>query len=189
MKISHPLVIFAGGKSSRMGRDKALLPFGSSPTLTEFQLEKFAPFFEHIYVGCKDKNKFDFKANFIEDLEIYEDSAPYVGLISAFEQLQSDTICVISVDAPFFNAEHFKKLLKENNQKYNALVAQSPTGIQPLCAVYKKSTLPYLLQLTNEKRYPFKYLYEKISVKFIPFEDEKIFTNLNTPHEYEKAML
>ncbi len=178
------LVIFAGGKSSRMGEDKALLPFGGFETLTQFQLAKFQPYFKDVYVGCKDKNKFNFEANFIEDLKEYEDSAPHVGLISAFEKLEVDEVAVLSVDTPFFDVEHFEKLYEHYN---SSVVAKSPHGYQPLCAIYKREILPMLKELTSQKKYRFSELFEKIDVKFVEFDDEKVFTNLNTPEEYEKV--
>ncbi len=188
MKISHPLVIFAGGKSSRMGRDKALLPFKNHPTLTEFQIAKFTPYFENIYIGCKNRSKFNFEANFIEDLPSYEDSAPHIGLISAFEQLKTETICVLSVDVPFFDATHFQTLLAHNQKETDAIIAKSPNGTQPLCAIYKRSILPVLKELAQKKKYRFSYLFEKINTTYVPFEEEQIFTNLNTPEEYAKVM-
>ena len=180
-------VIFAGGKSSRMGVDKALLPFGSCPTLTEFQLNKFSPYFKSIYISCKNRDKFNFEANFIEDLNKFEDFAPYVGLISVFEKIGSEKIFVLSVDVPFFDIKHFKKLYN-SLEDHEAVIAKSPNGTQPLCAIYTKKILPILKKLANQKRYRFAYLFEKIDVKFVEFEDEKIFTNLNTPQEYEKAI-
>ena len=51
--IDTPLVIVAGGKSSRMGRDKALLPFGGYSSLAQFQYQKFLPIFEKVYISCK----------------------------------------------------------------------------------------------------------------------------------------
>ena len=189
MKIPHPLIIFAGGKSSRMGRDKALLPFDSYPTLTEYQLARFNPYFENIYVSCKDKKKFDFHAKFIEDLDTYEDSAPYIGLISAFEQLDANTICVLSVDVPFFEAKHFQTLLNHDSENSDAIVARSPQGTQPLCAVYKRSILPSLKILTETKMYRFSHLFEKSRITYVDFQDEAIFANLNTPDDYQKAVL
>ncbi len=169
-----------------MGRDKALLPFDQFDTLTEFQLAKFTPHFKNIYIGCKSKTKFDFKANFLEDLPQFEDSAPHIGLISAFEALKTDVIFVVSVDAPYFNSEHFEKLY-QNLDTYDGVVAQSPNGNQPLCALYRKSILPHLKILVKEKKYRFAHLFEKITVNFVVFEDENIFTNLNTPEDYEKV--
>ena len=183
-----PCVIFAGGKSRRMGRDKALLPFGKFETLTQFQLAKFQPLFQKVYIGCKSKTKFNFEANFIEDLKEYEDAAPHVGLISAFETLKTDKIFVLSVDVPFFDITHFEKLYA-HLYDHEAVVAKSPKGKQPLCAIYKSSILPHLKELIHEKRYRFAHLFEKLDIKFVTFDDEKIFANLNTPEDYKKAML
>ena len=172
-----------------MGRDKALLPFGVHPTLTEYQLDRFQSSFETIYVSCKDKKKFDFPAKFIEDLDTYKDAAPYIGLISVFEQLDADTICVLSVDVPFFEAKHFQTLLENDSENSDAIVAKSPQGTQPLCAVYKRSILPSLKALTEAKKYRFSHLFEKSHITYVDFPDEAIFTNLNTPDDYQKAVL
>ncbi len=121
-------------------------------------------------------------------MQEFEDSAPHVGLISAFEKLDADAIFVLSVDAPFFNIEHFEKLYQQMDT-HDAIVAKSPNGEQPLCAIYKKTILPHLKKLTKEKKYRFAHLFEKISVYFVEFEDEKVFTNLNTPLDYKKAQI
>jgi len=62
-----PCVIFAGGKSSRMGENKALLPFAGFETLTEYQYTRLSKIFSSVYISCKDKSIFSFDANFIED--------------------------------------------------------------------------------------------------------------------------
>ena len=46
-------VIFAGGKSSRMGRNKALLPFGGSPTMARYQFERLSPLFTRTFLSVK----------------------------------------------------------------------------------------------------------------------------------------
>ena len=53
-----PCVIFAGGKSSRMGRDKALLPFGGEPTLAAYQFTRLSPLFPATYLSAKTAEKF-----------------------------------------------------------------------------------------------------------------------------------
>jgi len=183
-----PCIIFAGGKSSRMGEDKALLPFGDFPTLTEFQLHKFQPHFKNVYISCKDKNKFDFQANFLEDNPLYDVSAPFIALISIFETLQCDEIFVLSVDTPFFETENFEKLLSHNSKESSIIVSKSSSGQQPLCAIYKKEVLPIMIDLMAEKRYRFSSLFDKISTKFVAFSDDTIFTNLNFPEDYKTAL-
>jgi molybdopterin-guanine dinucleotide biosynthesis protein A len=128
MKYNIPLVIFAGGKSSRMGQDKALLPFGGYNTLSEFQQVRLSKLFKKVYISAKE-NKFDF------------DNSPLVGIISIFETLKVDKVFILSVDAPFVNKEVIDKLINSNN-RFDAVVAKSKSGVQPLCGVYKRSVLP-----------------------------------------------
>jgi len=64
---SRNAIIFAGGKSSRMGRDKALLPFGEYSTLCEYQYQRLAKIFETVHISTKEA-KFDFDAPLIYDL-------------------------------------------------------------------------------------------------------------------------
>jgi len=186
-KTDIPLIIFAGGKSSRMGEDKSLLPFASYPTLTEYQIDRFKPYFKNIYISCKDKTKFDFHANFIEDI-IKDESSPFIGLISAFEKLNSEYIFVLSVDTPFFTYDDFLKLKVNTNNNYQAVVATTQKSYQPLCSIYKRDILKDLYKLHDEKSYKFSFLYDKIRVKFVEFTDEKSFDNLNFPKDYQIAL-
>ncbi|HGZ69822.1 MAG TPA: molybdenum cofactor guanylyltransferase, partial [Nitratifractor sp.] len=75
-------VILAGGKSSRMGSDKALLPFGGYPTLAEYQYRRLSILFENVYISTKE-DKFDFEAPLILDKE--KSSSPLLAAASIFE--------------------------------------------------------------------------------------------------------
>lgn len=57
-----PCVILCGGKSSRMGEDKALLPFASSNSLTQYQYDRLESYFKNIYISSK-IDKFSFLKN------------------------------------------------------------------------------------------------------------------------------
>ena len=84
--IPLPCVIIAGGKSSRMGRDKALLPFGGFETLTEYQIHRLTPLFQSLHVSTRTKDKFGFEASFIEDITTYEAQSPLIALLSIFQK-------------------------------------------------------------------------------------------------------
>ena len=93
MKRSINAVIVAGGKSSRMGQDKSLLPFGTYRTLAEYQHVKLSKLFNKVYISTKE-DKFDFECLVVKD--IFQVSSPLVGLISIFETLQTDEVFIIS---------------------------------------------------------------------------------------------
>lgn len=85
--IPLPCIIIAGGKSSRMGSDKALLPFGGFETLTQYQIHRLSPLFQSLHVSTRSKNKFDFEASFIEDIATYEAQSPLVALLTIFQKI------------------------------------------------------------------------------------------------------
>ncbi len=184
MKYNIPLIIFAGGKSSRMGQDKALLPFAGYNTLSQFQQVRLSKLFKKVYISAKE-NKFDFDVNIIEDK--YKDNSPLVGIISIFETLKVDRVFILSVDAPFVNKEVIDKLINSNN-RFDAVVAKSKSGVQPLCGVYKRSILPIAQEHLKNKNHRLTSLLKKVDTQFVPFEEDDLFLNLNHPHEYEKAL-
>ena len=111
--LSLPLVIIAGGKSSRMGSDKSLLPFGAFPTLTQYQLSRFKHHFSSLHVSCKTKDKFDFEASFIEDNPLYPESSPLVALGSILEHFDA----MLKFHGPH-GAIMFRKLLHSYSKGY-----------------------------------------------------------------------
>jgi molybdopterin-guanine dinucleotide biosynthesis protein A len=183
IKYNIPLIIFAGGKSSRMGQDKALLPFGGYDTLSQFQQERLSKLFKKVYISAKE-NKFDFEGTVIEDR--YKESSPLVGIASVFETLKVDKVFILSVDAPFVSKEVIDKLMSENN-RFDVVIAKSKHGAEPLCGVYKRSVLPIAQANLKAGNHRLQSLLKKVETQFVPFEDYDLFLNLNHPHEYENA--
>jgi molybdopterin-guanine dinucleotide biosynthesis protein A len=179
-----PAVIFAGGKSSRMGRDKALLPFGTEATLSQFQYKRLSQLFEHVYLSAK-TDKFNFECKVIEDR--YPESSPLVGICSIFEELCDDAVFILSVDAPLVDETIIDTLVKvyQEDPQYDAIIAQSPVGIQPLCGIYSRSVLHLAKTYRAQNNHRLSALLKEAKTKFIPFLNEKSFTNLNTPQEYQ----
>jgi len=116
-KFSIPCIILAGGKSSRMGVDKSLLPFGEFSTLTEFQYEKLKQIFQTVYISTKNKKKFNFQADFIEDEFSSNIFAPTIAIKTIFQKLKDiDEFFLIAVDTPFLTFNSIKKLIDFNNR-------------------------------------------------------------------------
>jgi molybdopterin-guanine dinucleotide biosynthesis protein A len=181
-----PCVIFAGGKSSRMKRDKSLLPFAQYSTLTEYQYSRLSQLFSHVYISCKSKNKFNFQANFIEDVE--DDYAPTSGFIASLQTLQSEKIFVISVDTPFISQSEIANILEHDDDTLDATIARLNGKIQPLCGVYHQSLKEKFLQMSKKSEHKLGFLLQKVKTNYVDFSDEENFLNLNHPHEYEIAL-
>ena len=182
-----PCVIFAGGKSSRMGEDKALLPFGAHATLSEYQLHKLSKIFSHVFISCKNSNKFDFDASYIEDT-VTKSYAPTAAFLAIFEQLQCERFFAISVDAPFIGETIIQKLIKEDKEEFDATIAKSPNGIEPLCGIYHKSLYPYFQKMQENNEHRLTQLLLQRNTHFISFDEQEAFLNLNRPNDYKKAL-
>jgi molybdopterin-guanine dinucleotide biosynthesis protein A len=179
------LIIMAGGKSSRMKRDKALLPFGGYTSLAEYQYERFKASFSNVYISAKE-NKFDFSVDIIEDC--YADSSPLVSLISIFETLTDiDEVVVLSVDSPFVTEEHFKTLCHRAEKESDIIVVESPNGLEPLCAIYRQRIVSIAKEMLQTNQHRLKSLFERVKTQKVLFLDEKPFMNLNYPLDYELA--
>jgi molybdopterin-guanine dinucleotide biosynthesis protein A len=185
MKYTMPAIIFAGGKSSRMGKDKALLPFAEYNTLSEFQYNKLSSLFEKVYISSKEE-KFDFAATVITDR--YDESSPLVGIISLFDTLDADELFILSVDAPFVDEKIIEVLFKHADEKADAVIAQSPSGVQPLCGIYRRSILPLAKKYLTEENHRLNDLLGEAHTQFVRFDDDIPFINLNHPQEYEDAL-
>ncbi len=184
MKHTIPAIIFAGGKSSRMGQDKALLPFANCNTLSEFQYKRLSVLFDKVYISSKEE-KFDFDVTIITDQ--YEESSPLVGIISVFETLKENEVFILSVDAPFVSVEIIGTLLNQGKE-CDAVIAESSSGVQPLCGLYRRSLLPLAKRHLEEGNHRLNALLKKANTQFITFKEDEAFTNLNHPHEYENAL-
>ncbi len=188
MIIPLPCVIIAGGKSSRMGSDKALLPFGGFKTLTEYQIQSHTSEFQSLYVSCKDRSKFDFDARFIEDVRTFDTYSPLVALYSIMMALETH-VCVLSVDTPFVTSDIYAKMYEMFDLNSDAVIARVGQCTQQLCAIYSRSLLPKIEANLGKNRHKIQNLFEGSHIKYCDFGDETLFLNLNRKEDYQHALV
>jgi len=175
-------VILAGGKSSRMGKDKALLPFKNSPSLTKYQHDKLSEIFSKVYISAKE-NKFCFKANLI--LDKTNNYSPLYALHTIASEIKEDAFFLIAVDMPLISNELILKLINlyKKNSSYDAYVFKTSSGLEPTAAIYTKKILPELKEQINKKDFKLMNFIEKLNLKIVRI-DMPSFTNLNNYNDY-----
>lgn len=183
-----PCVIFAGGKSSRMGRNKALLPFGGTVSLAQYQYDRLAPLFSTTHLSVRDAAPFPADLPTIPDPPDFDGYAPTAGFVAAFRALEAERIFVISVDTPFIDASVIGALLEADRDGLDAVVARTSEGPHPLCGIYHRSLLPRFEKMAADDRHRLNDLLNDAHTAFVDFSDESRFANLNHPHEYEAAL-
>jgi molybdopterin-guanine dinucleotide biosynthesis protein A len=183
--------VLAGGKSSRMGSDKAFLRFGDDTLLSRALKAARAVTTEVWIVG--DAKNFASLGRVIED--VYRDRGPLGGIHAALSSSSTDLNLMLAVDVPFVGAEFLDYLLLQA-RKSGAMVTVSRTGdgLQPLCAAYRRGFVEVAEQSLREGKNRIDSLFAKVETRLIE-QDElvragfsaEMFRNVNTPEDLERA--
>ncbi len=184
-----PCVILAGGKSSRMGEDKSLLPFKGYDTLIEYQYSKLSKLFKDVYISSKN-DKFDF----LKDKEklIFDDSdiySPMVALRSIFNSLNSEMIFIITVDIPLIKSKTIEYIINKTNNNYEIIVAKDLKKTHNLCGVFSKKLLKFVDECLKNDIHKINHLVRSSNTLELFIDNKDEFINLNTKEEYNKSLL
>ncbi|MDY0052790.1 MAG: molybdenum cofactor guanylyltransferase MobA [Aliarcobacter sp.] len=180
-------VILCGGKSSRMGEDKSLLPFASSKSLTQYQYDRLKPYFKNIYLSSK-VNKFDF----INDNEIIFDEnkdifSPILALDTIFKKLKSQKIFLITVDTPFVSIESISKLI-EKSKDVEICVAKTERT-HNLCGVFSSNISKTIKLMIESDIHKIGYLIKNNNTWIQEFLNNDEFININNKDDYTESLI
>ena len=188
------LAILAGGKSERMGQDKALKSF-LGRTLIERVLEQLTGLAEEIILTTNHSESYNFLGLPLYP-DLLPDHGPLGGLYSSISAVHVPLMAAIACDMPFASRAIFKyelDLLIRNN--LDAVLPRGPNGTEPLHAIYRCNTcLPAIRSaLAAGERKVISWLPE-VKVQYINSEElaqldplNLAFLNLNTPEEFAEA--
>lgn len=181
-----PCVILCGGKSSRMGEDKSLLPFCDSKTLIQYQYERLKPYFKDIYISSK-TNKFSFidEKNLILD-ENKDVFSPILALDSIFKKLKEKKIFIITVDSPFVLIASIEKIISES---YDTDICIAKTEkVHNLCGVFSLDISSTIKTMIKNDIHKIFYLIKNNKHKIINFSNDDEFMNINNKSEYLNSL-
>lgn len=179
-------IILAGGRSTRMGTDKALLLINNK-TLLENAIDICKPVCNNILISSNFSEHRNFGHKVIPD-EI-KNCGPMSGIYSCLKQSETEWSFVISVDAAFVKTELIELLIK-NTYNFDAVVPKHKKGQEPLIALYNKKVIPDIKKHLNSGDFKMQNLLKAINSKFLNTHDlvEKnpnIFSNLNRPDDLQ----
>lgn len=179
-------VILSGGKSSRMGEDKSLLPFSTSKTLIQYQYDRLKPYFKNIYISSK-TNKFDFIEEEFLILDKNKDIfSPILALDTIFDKFKNQKVFLITVDTPLVTIESISKLIEESAD-YDICIAQTEKT-HNLCGIFSSSISLTIKNMITNDIHKINHLIKNNKYKIIEFPNNNEFINLNNKEEYDKAL-
>lgn len=183
-------IILAGGRSSRMGEEKALLATGEE-TLAGQAIKTLTPLCAEIVISTNRPDLFS-SFNYRTVTDFTANLGPLAGIASALEQSETDVNIVIAVDMPGITTRFLSHLL-DCFPGHRGVVAVSDKGlIQPLCGVYSASLLPEIKELLKSNRLAAAAVTDLPGVLKVhimpetPGYSKEMFANLNTPEDIKR---
>jgi len=182
--------ILAGGRSSRMGQDKALLPFHGVPLLSH--LGSLVALLEIPVTIVGSQSKYSHLG-----LRVIQDRIPSAGPVGGIEAALHDGDSpwklILGCDLPHLTAPFLAFLLAQaSDSSSHAVVPLNTDGPEPLCAVYSSKCAPIVSDALARGIRKVTDLYFGLHVDYLPPADWRpfdphnlLFKNLNTPSDYE----
>lgn len=177
--------ILAGGKSSRMGTDKALLSYHGKPLLNN-AIELILPFCDTVLVSG---NKKEYSVSGIEPVpDIYEDCGPISGIFSVLNHSTTEWNIVLSVDMPFITRKLIEQLIANKNG--DCVVPKHSLGVEPLIGLYNKSAIETIRQMIESGDFRMTKLLSALNTNYLDCnfllkEQPNLFLNVNRTDDYQ----
>lgn len=182
------VMIIAGGKSSRMGRDKRFISVDTC-SLLELTLQKTAQqHFAESYL-CGGSSQEECLAELAKQygLELVADSrpgaGPLEGLRAGLAHLKVDYALALSCDMPLFRLEVIRPLLAAVQEEL-AIIPVVNGRRQPLAGLYHRDLLPVIEAALQRGDYKIGQVLESVPHKLVEIADRDAFFNVNWPADF-----
>lgn len=187
------LILLSGGKSSRMGRNKALLSVDGKANIKRMLERLQTDFQETILVTNQPQEYHELDGSVTMVKDIYPGLGPLSGIHAGLHASTHDINLVVACDMPFVSPSLATYFI-QHNDGYDAVIPKVEGRNQPLFAVYKKSCLSILEECLQENMLRVNSFLSKVHVRYLEetnfppnIDVERVFYNMNQPEEYDQV--
>lgn len=188
MKLNATGIVLAGGKSSRMKKNKAFLELEGRP-LVERSLDVLQSVFNEVLISSNKPELYSaYGVSVIQD-EIL-DRGPLEGLSQGLKAASYDVAFFVACDMPFLDAQLIR-FLAQWATEFDVVVPRLQSGLHPLHAFYHRRCLPLMKRNLEAGRLKIIDFYPECAVRYVDeteladFRDlGNVFCNVNTPEEW-----
>ena len=194
-------VILAGGKSKRMGVDKATITVGGE-LLIEYPLRILKEVFKEIMVITSNllidtlQKELSEHENLKFLTDIYSNHGALGGIYTAMCHATTPYIFVTACDMPFISAQFIQYMASKTTEGvYDVVIPESPGGIETLHAIYRCGLKDIIKKELFKNNNKIKTFFPKVNVFYVSLDvvrmfgdGEKMFRNINTPEELKEIL-
>ena len=190
LKNASPLpisgIILAGGGSTRMGFDKAMLDYGNGPIVRAL-IGQLTPWCAEVLVVSSRHAESQFgEARIVPDER--EGIGPLMGILSGLEASSSDCCFIIGCDIPDVNIEALLLLYDAVQGADIAALSVAEGCMEPLYAVYRRAVRMEARKLLDAGERKVQALLQSCNTATVTMQDSGWFTNVNTPRDFQRYM-
>ena len=182
-------IILAGGKSSRMGTEKALIEYGAQ-RLIDTALKVFRELFPEIIIVANAPCDY-LDQDTVVVTDIFPGKGPLGGIYTGLFFASNEYAFVAACDMPFLDPAFIRYMTSLING-YDIVVPRSSSGSEPLHAVYSRKCLNRISSLLGSGELKITGFYKGMRTRWIEAEDclrfgagEKMFFNINSPQDFK----
>ncbi|WP_088243000.1 molybdenum cofactor guanylyltransferase [Calothrix rhizosoleniae] len=186
-------LILAGGKSSRMGRDKALVCYQGKPMLKRvYEVAQECTQEVYILTPWCDRYKHILPSDCNYLTESQSGNGPLYGLYQGLKQISTQWILLLACDLPLLKTKIIQKWINDLEQVHEEILAVVPhnsVNWEPMCGFYRHHILPELQSLIQTGGHSFQECFSDIKVQALSITPEVklMLHNCNTPEDLNKA--
>jgi len=178
-------VILAGGKSTRMGRDKALLDFGGVSFIDRIAAS-LSGVTEPVVISTGEGGRYPQAG-----LPVVTDNCPGCGALGGIQavlaHMSTPRALFVPCDLPLVTSAACRRMA-EAVMPQQVIVARCGGRLQPLFGIYGKEALPVIERCLASGRYSVMACLEELDVAVVDFSDPALLFNINTPDEYGRLL-
>ena len=187
-------IVLAGGKSDRMGQDKALLTVGNKTLLSQVcsvasqvsttvyvvtpWIEKYQPILSSDCQLIREELVLNAPSN-----------APIIGFIQGLRLVKTEWVLLLACDLPYLSSSQVKqwsKALTTVLPTEIAFLPRNPKGWEALCGFYRRDCISSLESYIENGGKSFQSWLRQNSVKELVLSDRIYLFNCNTPEDWQK---
>lgn len=181
--------ILIGGRSSRMGRDKATLEIGGK-TFVERARDTISNAFPASAITLVAARLDQVSNDLPVIVDIHKDRGPLGGLDAALKHSTEDCAFILACDMPLVTETSLQFLASFIDGDHDAVVPIQPDGrLQPLCAFYRVAACQSVVNemLSSTDTLATAAIFDRVRTCTVQVSGD-VFTNVNTPEEFNELI-
>ncbi len=182
--------ILAGGKSTRMGQNKALMTINEKRFIDRIADELSS--FSQVLISAAQKGDYE-DTGLTVVYDEHKEIGPMEGIYQILRAAKEEYVFICAADMPFVSKELVSYMAEFVSSDYDCYVMMDEQHIHPLCAIYSRKILDVIEKQIAQGCYRLMNILNQVRTKYIKLEytcfDKKVVKNINTRQEYQKLIL